>query len=144
MLQSLILKLLKEPCPFSKPQRSWTSQLTYCISSCWPGKKSELITLLCSINLDNKLGTNTVWHNSVNQTKKQAPFVCKHLTFCKPKSFNGKKKCYKLIIEPTLDMRWTKTKQKQDKSKQFTQEKYSSGWKEMERKGQSSQRNNSN
>lgn len=74
VLQSLILKLLKEPCPFSRSQRSWTSQLTYCISSCWPGKKSELITLLCSINLDKKLGTNTVWHKSVNQTKTQGSF----------------------------------------------------------------------
>lgn len=27
------------------------------------------------------------------------------------------KKCYKLIIEPTLDMRWTKTKQNKNKTK---------------------------
>lgn len=28
-----------------------------------------------------------------------------------------KKKCYKLIIEPTLDMRWAKTKQNKNKNK---------------------------
>lgn len=35
---------------------------------------------------------------------------------------------------PRYEMNKNKTKQKQDKSKQFTQEKYSSGWKEMEKK----------
>lgn len=71
---------------------------------------------------------NTVWHNSVNQTKKQAPFVCKHITFCKRKSFNGEKKVLKINhrTNPRYEMSKNKTKQKQDKSRQFTQEKYSS------------------
>lgn len=88
--------------PLPRAQRSWISQQVYCISSCWPGQ--VWIPLFCSINLDNKLGMDTVWHKSVNQTKKQALFVCKHTTFCKPKSFS-RKRDYKLIIKSTLDVR---------------------------------------
>lgn len=100
-------KLAKGVSPFPRGQRSCTSWQVYCISSCWPGKL--WITLLCSTNLDNKFGMNTVWHNIVNQIMKHVLFVCKHITSCKPKSFGGKSS-YKLIIKSTLYLRWAKNK----------------------------------
>lgn len=55
---------------------------------------------------------NTVWHNSANQTRKQDPFVCKHITFCKRKSFNGEKKVLQINhrTNPRYEMSKNKTK----------------------------------
>lgn len=79
---------------------------------------------------------NTVWQNNVNQTKKQALFVCKHIKFCKPKSFNVKKN-YKLIIKSILDMRWAK------KKKQAIHTRKCKWLKRNGKRGQSQERNNS-